>query len=117
VITVVGVHAGFTVAAFALGHGEDPLAGLRERGWAGRAVEVGGVLDDLTLRYAVEPLAAGQAGPRAASPQGPGLSDVERGGVVPHQRVAAYAVVVADERVLLTQLSERTGAGDRPGGG
>jgi 8-oxo-dGTP pyrophosphatase MutT (NUDIX family) len=83
-------------------------------------VEVGGVLDDLTLGYAVEPLAAGQAGPRAAAPQGPGLSDAERGGVVPHQRVAAYAVVVADERVLLTQLSERTGAGGRwnlPGGG
>ncbi len=117
-ITVVGEHDGRTVAAFALGHGEDPLAGLLERGWAGRAHRVEGVLGDLGLRYAVEPATAGTTGP--AVPQGPGLDDVDRVGVVPHQRVAAYAVVVADERLLLTQLAARTGAGGRwnlPGGG
>ncbi|WP_392544641.1 NUDIX hydrolase [Oryzobacter telluris] len=119
-ITVVGVQGGRTVAAFALGHGEDPLAGLRERGWAGHAERVEGVLGDLTLRYAVEAVVGGARPPALADPQGPGLNAAERRGVVPNQRVAAYAVVVADDRVLLTQLAARTGAGGRwnlPGGG
>ena len=33
---------------------------------------------------------------RRSGPEGPGLTDAERLGVDPHQRVAAYAVVVAD---------------------
>ena len=32
-ITVVGEHAGREVVSFALAHGEDPVAGLRARGW------------------------------------------------------------------------------------
>lgn len=116
---MVGVHDGCTVAAFALAHGDDPVVGLEERGWVGRAEAAEGTLGDLTLRYAVEPLRA-PVTRTDDGPQGPGLSDAEREGVVPHQRVAAYAVVVADDRLLLTQLAAHTGAGGRwnlPGGG
>lgn len=119
-ITVVGVQGERTVAAFALGHGEDPLDGLHGRGWTGRAVGVEGVRGDLTLRYAVEPTRPGAPSAGSGGPQGPGLSATERRGVIPNQRVAAYAVVVADDRLLLTQLAARTGAGGRwnlPGGG
>ncbi|MFQ6171840.1 NUDIX hydrolase [Oryzobacter sp. R7] len=119
-ITVVGVHEGRTVAAFALGHGEDPLVGLHARGWTGRAEAVEGVRGDLTLRYAVEPVRRGGPPPEPVVPEGPGLSAGQRRSVRPHQRVAAYAVVVADDRLLLTQLAARTGAGGRwnlPGGG
>lgn len=119
-ITVVGVHAGRTVAAFALGHGDDPVAGLHGRGWRGRPERVDGLLGDLTLRYAVDPLGPSAARPDPVLPRGPGLSAGQRRGVVPLQRVAAYAVVVADGRLLLTQLAPRTGAGGRwnlPGGG
>ncbi|WP_377644321.1 NUDIX hydrolase [Oryzobacter terrae] len=119
-ITVVGVHGARTVAAFALGHGEDPLDGLHARGWTGRAERVEGVRGDLTLRYAVDPARPGAASTGPGGPQGPGLDATERAGVTPHQRVAAYAVVVEDGRLLLTQLAARTGAGGRwnlPGGG
>lgn len=119
-ITVVGVHGGRTVAAFALDHGADPLAGLHERGWVGRAEAVDGVRGDLTLRYAVEPVGRAVPVPEPPLPEGPGLSEGERLEVRPHQRVAAYAVVVAEGRLLLTQLAARTGAGGRwnlPGGG
>lgn len=105
--------------SFRLDHGDDPVAGLLSRGWEGSIVGADGVLGDLTLRYAVEP-APRAASATASGPHGPGLSGTERQGVVPHQRVAAYAVVVADERLLLTRLAERTGAGGRwnlPGGG
>lgn len=116
-ITVVGSEGGGPVVSFALAHGADPLTELVARGWAGTLSEVTGVLGDLTIRYAVTP-----AGVRPSPdlPGGPGLSRSEREGVRPRQRVAAYAVVVADAAVLLTQLSGTTGAGGRwnlPGGG
>ncbi len=118
-ITVVGVHRGEAVVSFGLAHGDDPVAGLLARGWEGSVVASSGALGDLTLRYAVEP--APRPGAHGSSgPHGPGLTGDERQGVVPHQRVAAYAVVVSDERLLLTQLADRTGAGGRwnlPGGG
>ena len=117
-ITVVGWNRGRVVASFALGHGDDPVEGLAARGWAGRPQGVDGVLGDLTVRYAVEPVRP--ARPSTDGPEGPGLTHVERAGLVPHQRVAAYAVVVAEERLLLTQLAPRTGAPGRwnlPGGG
>lgn len=116
-ITVVGSSDGVEVVRFRLGHGEDPEVGLAARGWPGSVVGVEGVLGDLTLRYAV------QAQPPVDppfGPEGPGLTDAERLGVDPHQRVAAYAVVVADGRLLLTQLASHTGAAGRwnlPGGG
>jgi ADP-ribose pyrophosphatase YjhB (NUDIX family) len=117
VITVVGSHEGKVVTRFALAHGEDPAVGLAVRGWPGTVVGVEGVLGDLTLRYNVQPAAPVDP---PLGPQGPGLTDAERLGVDPHQRVAAYAVVVADDRLLLTQLAGYTGAEGRwnlPGGG
>ena len=100
-----------------LAHGEDPVVGLGARGWQGVVEGVDGVLGDLTLRYAVQP--AEPVDP-PLGPEGPGLTDAERLGVDPHQRVAAYAVVVARGRLLLTQLADHTGAPGRwnlPGGG
>ncbi len=116
-ITVVGSQDGQVVTRFALAHGEDPAMGLAVRGWPGTVVGVEGVLGDLTLRYAVQPAAPVDP---PLGPEGPGLTDAERLGVDPHQRVAAYAVVVADGRLLLTQLAGYTGAAGRwnlPGGG
>jgi 8-oxo-dGTP diphosphatase len=106
VITVVGEHAGREVVSFALAHGEDPVAGLRARGWQAQVEAVEGVLGDLTFRYAVVPVEGGSAND-PAGPEGPGLSRAERVHIVPHQRVAAYAVVVAQGRLLLTQLAPR----------
>lgn len=116
-ITVLGSHRGRVVARLVLGHGQDPTVELATRGWQGTVEAVEGVLGDLVLRYAVQP-----ADPvdRPLGPEGPGLSDAERLGVDPRQRVAAYAVVIADGRLLLTQLADHTGAPGRwnlPGGG
>lgn len=116
-ITVVGREGGRHVVTFVLEHGEEPREGLAARGWAAGAVLAQGVLGRLRLVYEVTPA---RPLPARRGPQGPGLSDAERSGVVPRQRVAAYAVVVARGRLLLTQLSDRTGAGGRwnlPGGG
>ena len=116
-ITVVGTQDGEVVTRFRLEHGEDPAVGLAVRGWPGTVVGVEGVLGDLTLRYAVQPAAPLDP---PLGPEGPGLTDAERLGVDPHQRVAAYAVVVADGKLLLTQLAGYTGAAGRwnlPGGG
>jgi 8-oxo-dGTP diphosphatase len=117
VITVVGVVDGRPVETFVLAHGEDPAVGLGTRGWQGVIEGVDGVRGDLTLRYAVRPAAPVDP---PLGPEGPGLTDDERLGVDPHQRVAAYAVVVARGRLLLTQLADHTGAPGRwnlPGGG
>ncbi len=119
-ITVVGCRSGREVVSFALAHGEDPVAGLERRGWAGRVEAVEGVLGALTLRYVVEPVEHDVAPGEPAGPEGPGLSHAERLRIEPHQRVAAYAVVVAHGALLLTQLAPRTGAAGRwnlPGGG
>jgi 8-oxo-dGTP pyrophosphatase MutT (NUDIX family) len=117
VITVVGVVDGRPVETFELAHGEDPAVGLGTRGWQGVVEAVEGVRGDLTLRYAVQPA---EPVDHPLGPEGPGLTDTERLGVEPHQRVAAYAVVVARGRLLLTQLADHTGAPGRwnlPGGG
>jgi 8-oxo-dGTP diphosphatase len=117
VITVVGHHDGRAVTSFVLARGEDPAVGLAARGWPGSVVAVDGVLGDLTLRYEVQPAAPVDP---PLGPEGPGLTEAERVGVDPHQRVAAYAVVVADGKLLLTQLASHTGAAGRwnlPGGG
>jgi 8-oxo-dGTP diphosphatase len=117
VISVVGSTDGRVVTRFALAHGEDPAVGLAARGWQGTVLGVDGVLGDLTLRYAVQP--ATPVDP-PFGPEGPGLTEDERVGVDPHQRVAAYAVIVEGGRLLLTQLAGHTGAAGRwnlPGGG
>lgn len=123
-ITVLARHAGRDVVSVPLGHGRDPVDVLAAQGWRSATTPVvEGVLGDLVLRYDVEPLAAAEpdAAVRSpARPEGPGLTHAERRRIQPHQRVAAYAVVVADERLLLTQLAPRTGAPGRwnlPGGG
>ncbi len=116
-ITVTGWEGGRLAVSFLLDHGADPLRGLAARGWVGSLTSVDGVLGDLTIRYAVAPTEAEVAPDRAG---GPGLTVAERDGVHPRQRVAAYAVVVAEGALLLTQLSGTTGAGGRwnlPGGG
>lgn len=119
-ITVVGDLEGREVVRFPLGHGGDPAAGLAARGWSGSVVAVDGVMGRLTLRYAVHAAPGPGAVPAPGESRGPGLTRGEREGVVPRRRVAAYAVVVARGRLLLTLLSERTGAAGRwnlPGGG
>ena len=116
-ITVTAELDGSDVESFRLGHGADPVSELAARGWAGAVSSVAGVLGDLTIRYAVRPAAGGPAPPAAA---GPGLTAGDLREVVPRQRVAAYAVVVEEGRLLLTQLSDATGAAGRwnlPGGG
>ncbi len=116
-ITVLGERDGAEVVSFVLGHGEDPLHGLAARGWSGRGVAVAGVLDDLVLRYEVVAVSARRD---TSAPRGPGLDRAQQASVRPRQRVAAYAVVVAEGMLLLTQLSSSTGAAGRwnlPGGG
>ena len=116
-ITVVGETRDGAVVDFALEHGVDPVAELRARGWAGRDPRAEGPLERLVLRFAVTPT---RRVPASEVPRGPGLTATERDVVVPKQRVAAYAVVVADGAVLLTQLTGGTGADGRwnlPGGG
>ncbi|MBM6402003.1 NUDIX hydrolase [Phycicoccus sonneratiae] len=116
-IVVRGERGGAPVVEFVLGHGEDPVAGLAARGWSGRSTGVDGVLGRLVLRFEVVPVTPLRV---RHGPHGPGLATEDRAVVRPHQRVAAYAVVVADERLLLTQLAPRTGADGRwnlPGGG
>ncbi|MEO7421525.1 MAG: NUDIX domain-containing protein [Ornithinibacter sp.] len=116
-ITVTGWERGRLAVSFPLAHGADPLTELAAHGWEGSLTSVDGVLGDLTITYAVAP-AEVAAVPDLAS--GPGLTEAEREGVQPRQRVAAYAVVVAEGALLLTQLSGTTGAAGRwnlPGGG
>ena len=119
-ITVVGRHGGRDVVSLPLGHGDDPVEVLAARGWAGAVRSVDGVLGDLVLRYDVVPVRAPEVDSSVGGPEGPGLTHAERRRIEPHQRVAAYGVVVADDRLLLTQLAPRTGAPGRwnlPGGG
>ena len=116
-ITVVGERDGEDVVSFVLGHGEDAHDRLRALGWAGRSPRADGPLERIVVRFVVDPV---PPEPLTTTARGPGLSDAERADVVPRQRVAAYAVVVADAAVLLTPLTGGTGADGRwnlPGGG
>lgn len=126
VLHVVGVdEAGRRVVGFRLAHGADPVAELRERGWAAHGVvDVETVSEpghELTLRYAVRPAGARDVpGPPAAVASDPGLARGEGEQVHPYQRAAAYALVASARGILLTQLSEATNAAGRwtlPGGG
>ncbi|MBM6402805.1 NUDIX domain-containing protein [Phycicoccus sp. CSK15P-2] len=110
-ITVVGEADGRRVVAVELGHGADPRDELLRRGWASREVRVDGGLGDLVLTFTVQASSEGARGPATVPVEG---------GTARRRRVAAYAVVVADGSLLLTQLSDRTGASGRwnlPGGG
>ncbi len=108
-----------------LPHGADLPATLRSAGWHDpRYVEAyrpEGRPDDLVITVEATPGPREPAPEPVAAPQDPGLV-VESGEIaVAHQRIAAYAVVVEDGAVLLTQLSERVhlvpGWWNLPGGG
>lgn len=130
---MVGVEAeGAEVVRLTLGHGDDPTALLALHGW-----EVRRVLDVLrhpvdshllTMTFVVEP---SLADPAAVPPLDQQVrpfhlgraDDLDTAGAevaVPHQRVAAYAVVTSSRGVLMTQFSDQTGAPGQwglPGGG
>lgn len=126
-IEVVARHGQVEVARFTLPHGADPGAQVRARGWTPESVAVTGRAPAVVLAYAVSP------GPVVPAPVLPGTPDAVTGeiryavrhtgpgGGAPQRRLAAYALVVADDRVLLTQLSQRIPdvGGDwlLPGGG
>ena len=109
---VVGTGDGRDVVRFRLAHGELPDVGLRARGWEPVvATAVTGQADphEITLTFAV----------RAASGHPVGGAEVRRdrdlvlrpGEVaVPHQRVAAYAIVLSERGVLLSEFSGATNA-------
>lgn len=110
-------HSGALVVDQPLGHGEDPESILRAHGWEPDAVTAAGTGTDLLFSYAVRPTVAQVTAPPAA---GPGLSVTQRALAHPRRRVAAYAVVVEDGRLLLTELSDQTeahGMWTLPGGG
>ncbi len=114
-ITVVAEREGREETRFVLGHGQDPLAALAARGWAGSNVVAEGVLGDLVLRYRVRPVRPVRGSGSDLDAEGARPVDVE-----PRRRVAAYAVVVERGALLLTRLAARTAAPGRwtlPGGG
>lgn len=94
-IRVRGIHEGITVAGFTLAHGRDPERELVARGWSPGPVRATGRAPEVTLSFTVAPTEPVPA---------PG---VERGVGRRRQRLAAYAVVVRGERLLLTALSEQ----------
>ncbi|HNQ07896.1 MAG TPA: NUDIX domain-containing protein [Tetrasphaera sp.] len=116
--------AGEIVTAFVLTHGGDPSTELAERGWS----LIGPVAaftpadsDEVIIRVRVAAdLGAGERHTTWTAGHAP---EAVPAGVVPIQvqRVAAYAVVVRDADVLLTQLSHRVrgvpGRWTLPGGG
>ena len=108
--------------AFALEHGADPAAELALRGWAGTPVSVARTSSqDLRITYAVRPTRpAPDAGDGVVVAPDDGLSAEDVAAAVPHQRVAAYAVVRSPRGVLMTELSGSTNAAgmwNLPGGG
>lgn len=96
-----------------LQQGQDPTDVLAEHGWAGEPVRaVRGEGDDVELHYAVSALPA--PAPDVSVRPAPSGARV-------HQRLAAYALVVDEGRLLMSQLSERVrgaaGLWSLPGGG
>ncbi len=102
------------VGRWPLAHGQDPADLLAEQGWSGRPLRaVLGEGEDVELHYSVTALPA----PASAGPP-----DARAGaGGRTHQRLAAYAIVLDEGRLLMAQLSEQVGqAAGRwglPGGG
>lgn len=110
-VVVVGVHDGAEVGRWPLLHGHDPVDVLAERGWVGDPVGSGLVDGLVEVRYAVHPVEP--AAPVEVPTGPPGARRL--------QRLAAYAVVVVEGRLLMSQLASWVGgAGGRwslPGGG
>ena len=119
-IRVVALTAsGDRVASEPLHHGADPVHVLGLAGWAVEAPVESSVADDgaLEIVYRTEPL-VGDVPPPGTVFRDP---DVRVGDpAVPHQRVAAYAVVTSTRGVLLTEFTNLTnveGEWGLPGGG
>lgn len=112
------------VALVPLRHGEEPRAALAAVGWHDPrwlgATRPAGEPDVVEVEVTAR---RGEVTPfvPAVAPLDAGLEPAPAEEVVPHQRVAAYAVVVADGALLLTQLSSRVhaapGRWTLPGGG
>lgn len=119
-IRIVGVNsAGERVAEDAVRHGDHPELVMARRGFAldsAVSAELSAV-GALELTYAVSRL-HGIPPPTPVVRRDAGLADDDVG--EPYQRVAAYAVVVGEPGVLLTQFNSRTALPGRwgpPGGG
>lgn len=118
-------RAGHDSQVIPLRHGLDPRAALADAGWhdpaylgAGRpADDPTAVLIDVAARRG-EPVPAADPEVTVTDPT---LVVADGEVAVPHQRLAAYAVVVEQGALLLTQLSERVhlvpGWWNLPGGG
>lgn len=113
------------VAELVLEHGQDPSEVLHANGF-----DVVGVThafapagqDGVVLRVRVAPAAGDLPSRPTRMPPGSGAEVAPAGAVVhQRQRLAAYAVVVRDEAILLAQLSDKvafgTGTWTLPGGG
>lgn len=92
-------------------HGQDPADLLAQQGWVGEPVRaVRGADDEVELHYRV-----------TAAPERVPATDPNPSGARMHQRLGAYALVVDEERLLMSQLSERVtsaaGLWSLPGGG
>lgn len=101
------------VGRWPLRQGQDPADVLAEHGWVGEPVRaVLGRGGDVELSYSVTPLPA---------PEPPVAVQAGGRGARAHQRLAAYALVVDEGRLLMSQLSERVegvaGQWSLPGGG
>lgn len=114
---------GGVVVEAELPHGADPAALLLSRGWspegpiAATRTDAGSLrLDYLVAAQPVTPVPLAQPEPRLDE----GLTAPDVAEAVRYRRVAAYALVVSDRGVLLTELSDRTSAPgwwNLPGGG
>lgn len=111
-VIVVAVSPAGEVGRWPLAHGQEPVDLLSEHGWVGSPVRTELVEGQVEVRYDVEPLA-------------PVVDVVEipvgAAGARTFQRLAAYAIVVDEGRLLLSQLASWVGGGaglwTLPGGG
>lgn len=111
-LVVVGVHDGREVGHWPLRHGQDPVDLLAEHGWVGKPVASSLEQDGrVVVVHAVVPRPA--AKPVEIMAGAPGAKVL--------QRLAAYALVVDEGRLLMSQLagwvSGAAGLWTLPGGG
>ena len=132
-LVVVGVDdRGAEVVRLVLGHGDDPVALLAVHGW--EALRARDIISDtggkhvLTMSFVVEAQTSFVVEAQTAVPlelevmlrRDHDLVTFDGEVPKPHQRVAAYALVISSRGVLMTQFSDRTNAKGRwglPGGG
>jgi ADP-ribose pyrophosphatase YjhB (NUDIX family) len=121
VIEIVALQGEKEVSRFELAHGADPSAELARRGWSGAPVSATRPSpDDLVISFAVRPRVPAPVDAASAVARDDGLVADDVAHAVPHQRIAAYAVVRSSRGILMTELSDRTNAAglwNLPGGG